>query len=188
MRKRRITAVVLILATFLLSVLATAGSAASVDSTEVTGRGGEAVASVPVTLTVSNEYRSISVTVPASLPVSVRNGTVSVADNAKITNNSKNTPVRVTSVDVRSGAYGIGNYDCFSGKNMIALKINGCPTKGEGKLSITDTSFPEIPPMGNLALRYYVKLSGGSENVKDLEVASVIFTISASDVASSGGR
>ena len=33
-------------------------------------------ATVPVTLTVSNEYRAVNVTVPASLPVYVINGTI----------------------------------------------------------------------------------------------------------------
>ncbi len=62
-------------------------------------------ATVPVTLTVANEYRSVNVTVPASLPVYVINGTVVTADNAKITNNSKTTPIQVTKVSVTDGAY-----------------------------------------------------------------------------------
>ena len=49
----------------------------------------EATASVPVKLTVVNDYRSISVTVPASLPVEIYNGTVVTANNARITNNAK---------------------------------------------------------------------------------------------------
>lgn len=44
----------------------------------------EATASVPVKLTVANDYRSISVTVPASLPVEIYNGTVVTANNARI--------------------------------------------------------------------------------------------------------
>ena len=42
-------------------------------------------ATVPVTLTVSNEYRAVNVTVPASFPVEVINGVVVTADNARIT-------------------------------------------------------------------------------------------------------
>ncbi len=42
-------------------------------------------ATVPVTLTVENQYRAVNVTVPASLPVYVINGTVVTADNACIT-------------------------------------------------------------------------------------------------------
>ena len=50
---------------------------------------GTTTATVPVTLTVSNEYRAVNVTVPAALPVYVINGTVVTADNARITNNAK---------------------------------------------------------------------------------------------------
>ena len=59
-------------------------------------------ATVPVTLTVDNEYRAVNVTVPASLPIHVINGTVVTADNAKITNNSTNGTVRVT--EIQTGA------------------------------------------------------------------------------------
>ena len=91
-------------------------------------------ATVPVTLTVSNEYRSVNVTVPAALPVYVINGTVVVADNAKIINNSKTSAIQVTNVSVTDGAYKVGSYDNFSGSKTIALKINGCTTKGSGAL------------------------------------------------------
>ncbi len=37
-------------------------------------------ATVPVTLTVENQYRAVNVTVPDSLPVYVINGTVVTAD------------------------------------------------------------------------------------------------------------
>ena len=47
---------------------------------------GSTTATVPVTLTVDNQYRAVNVTVPSSLPVYVINGTVITADNAKITN------------------------------------------------------------------------------------------------------
>ena len=55
-------------------------------------------ATVPVTLTVDNEYRAVNVTIPASLPIHITNGTVVNADNARITNNSKSGAVRVTGV------------------------------------------------------------------------------------------
>lgn len=80
-------------------------------------------ATVPVTLTVDNEYRAVNVTVPASLPIHVINGTVVTADNAKITNNSKSGAVRVTGVEVTDGAYKVGDYNSFSGAKTIALKI-----------------------------------------------------------------
>lgn len=71
---------------------------------------GTTTATVPVTLTVSNEYRAVNVTVPAALPVYVINGTVVTADNARITNNAKTGSVQVTGLSVtctertRSGA------------------------------------------------------------------------------------
>ena len=61
-------------------------------------------ATVPVTLTVSNEYRAVNVTVPASFPVEVINGVVVTADNAKITNNAKTGAVKITTVSVTDGA------------------------------------------------------------------------------------
>ena len=70
MKHKSITAVVLAL--MLVLSLGTTAFAAS-----------ETTATVPVTLTVANEYRAVNVTVPASLPVYVINGTVVVADNAK---------------------------------------------------------------------------------------------------------
>ena len=89
---------------------------------------GTTTATVPVTLTVSNEYRAVNVTVPAALPVYVINGTVVTADNARITNNAKTGSVQVTGLSVTDGAYKVGSYDSFSGSKTIALKINGCVT------------------------------------------------------------
>ena len=55
-------------------------------------------ATVPITLTVSNEYRAVNVTLPVSLPVEVINGIVYTADNATITNNAVNGAVQVTAM------------------------------------------------------------------------------------------
>ena len=138
-------------------------------------------ATVPVTLTVSNEYRAVNVTVPASLPVHVINGTVVTADNAVIKNNSKVSAIQVTSVSVTDGAYKVGDYENFSGKQTIALKINGCPTKGAGKLPITKNAFPVISANGSQALTYFAKVSGDAPNADDIQAANVVFTISIVD-------
>ena len=138
-------------------------------------------ASVPVTLTVTNEYRAVNVTVPAALPVEVHNGTVITASNAKIVNNSPTTSIKVTAVTVSNGAYQVGDYDNFSGSTTIALKINGCSTHGPGALSINDTAFPKIPANGNLPLTYYAKVSGDAEATTGLSAASVVFTIALVD-------
>ena len=135
-------------------------------------------ATVPVTLTVDNQYRAVNVTVPASLPVYVINGTVITADNAKITNNSGTGSVQVTAVKVTDGAYKVGNYDSFSGSKTIALKINGCPTTGAGNLSIAGNAFPVITAGGSIPLTYFAKVSGDAPNVSGVEAAHVVFTIS----------
>ena len=136
---------------------------------------------VPVTLTVSNEYRAVNVTVPAFLPVHVINGTVITADNAVIRNNSKVSAVQVTSVSVTDGAYRVGDYEIFSGKQTIALKINGCPTKGSGRLPITENAFPVIAASGSQALTYFARVSGDAPNADDIPAANVVFTISIVD-------
>jgi hypothetical protein len=138
-------------------------------------------ATVPVTLTVSNEYRSVNVTVPAALPVYVINGTVVVADNAKIINNSKTSAIQVTNVSVTDGAYKVGSYDNFSGSKTIALKINGCTTKGAGNISLANGAFPIIKAEASQSLAYFAKISGDAPNAKDVNAANVVFTIAIVD-------
>ena len=117
------------------------------------GSNSSTTATVPVTLTVANEYRAVNVTVPAALPVEVINGTV----------------VKV------------GSYENFSGAKTIALKINGCPTKGAGKLAITDSAFPVIGAGDSQKLTYFAKVSGDAPNAKDVQAAHVVITISIVD-------
>ena len=138
-------------------------------------------ATVPVTLTVTNEYRAVNVTVPASLPVEVHNGTVITANNAKIVNNSPTTPIKVTAITVSNGAYMVGDYDNFYGSTTIALKINGCSTHGPGMLQINDSAFPRISASNSLPLTYYAKVSGDAEATTGLNAASVVFTIALVD-------
>ena len=140
---------------------------------------GTTTATVPVTLTVSNEYRAVNVTVPAALPVYVINGTVVTADNARITNNAKTGSVQVTGLSVTDGAYKVGSYDSFSGSKTIALKINGCVTTGTGRVQLT--SFPVIAAGGSQKLTYFAKVSGDAPNSKDVQAANVVFTISIVD-------
>ena len=142
---------------------------------------GSTTATVPVTLTVANEYRAVNVTVPASLPVYVINGTVVTADNARITNNATSGSVQVTAISVTDGAYKVGSYDSFSGSKTIALKINGCVTKGAGGMSITESAFPVIAAGASQTLTYFAKVSGDAQNTTDLNAANVVFTISIVD-------
>jgi hypothetical protein len=138
-------------------------------------------ATVPVTLTVANEYRSVNVTVPASLPVYVINGTVVTADNAKITNNSKTGSIQVTGIRITDGAYKVGSYDSFSGSKTIALKINDCVTIGAGEMSITSSAFPVISAGSSQALIYYTKVSSDAPNADNVQAANIVFTISIVD-------
>ena len=138
-------------------------------------------ARVPVTLTVITTERPISVTVPAALPVSVVDGEVLVANNAKITNNAETGAVKVTAVAVESGALTVAEFADFDAdENTIALSINGCGTEGPGDLDITDTAFPNIEAGEALNIHYQAKVAV-AEDVKDMSAATVIFTISAVD-------
>ena len=165
MKHKHFSAIILALA-LILSLGTTAFAA---DSTTAT---------VPVTLTVDNEYRSVNVTVPAALPVYVTNSTVVTADNAKITNNSKNGSIQVTGVSITDGAYKVGSYDSFSGSKTIALKLNGCVTKNAGSVAITSSAFPVISAGGSHLLTYYAKISGDAPNADSVQAANIVFTIS----------
>jgi hypothetical protein len=87
----------------------------------------------------------------------------------------------VTAISVKDGAYKVGSYDSFSGAKSIALKINGCVTKGAGAVSITGSAFPVIAASGNLPLTYFAKVSGDAPNSTDVNAMSVVFTISIVD-------
>ena len=161
------------LITFLLVltiILSLSGGASAAETTE---------ARVPVTLTVVNTVSPISCTVPAALPVSLVDGYVVCANNAAITNTGKNGAIRVTKVDVQAGTFEIGNFDDFTAsKNIIALSINGCNTKGAGALTLVDGAFPAIAAEKNLAIRYKAKVSA-SEAVTNVNAATIVFTIAA---------
>lgn len=165
MKVKRLSAMLLAFA-MILSLGATALAA---DST---------TASVPVTLTVSNEYRAVNVTVPASLPVEVINGVVITADNAKITNNAKTGALQITNISGTDGAYKVGDYENFSGSKTIALKINGCPTSGAGALVLNDEAFPVINAGESQTLTYFAKVSGDAPNAENVQAANVVITIS----------
>ena len=137
-------------------------------------------AEVPVTLTVIESQRQISVTVPAALPVSVVDGKVLTASNAAIRNHGKD-PVAVTAISVKPGTYDIGSFDHFSGlAGTIALSLNGCGTTGAGSLPMTDAAFPAIEAGESLALRYQAKVAL-ADTQDHAAAASVVFTISIVD-------
>ena len=157
----------------LLGVAAAAGLALSASAAQTH--------EVPVTLTVVNTQQRISVTVPASLPISVVDGVVVTATNASIRNMADSGSIKVTAVEVQPGAYDIGDYEDFSGnKDAIALSLNGCPTQGAGDLDITEDAFPAIQAGQALAIRYQAKVNTASE-VSAAKAATVVFTIEAAE-------
>lgn len=136
---------------------------------------------VPVTLTIVNTEQRLSVTVPAALPVSVVDGYVVTATNAAIRNTADSGSIQVTGVEVQPGAYGIGNFEGFSGgRNSIALSLNGCPTRGAGDLAITNEAFPAIDAGKALAIQYQAKV-GDCREVSAVKAATVVFTIAAAE-------
>lgn len=138
-------------------------------------------AEVPVTLTIINTERKISVTVPAALPVSVVDGDVVTATNAAITNQAESGSIRVTAVTVKPGRYAIGDYDNFSGRSgAIALSINGCPARRAGALTLRKDAFPDIAPGKSLSIQYSAKVSA-AEKAAGVTAALVVFTIKAID-------
>ena len=132
---------------------------------------------VPVTLTVVNTERKISVTVPAALPVSLVDGDVVTA----ITNQAQTGSIRVIGVSVLPAEYAIGDYANFSvGRGTIALSLNGCPTRGEGPLALEADGFPVIPAGRSLAIQYDAKVAP-EEQPDAVTAATVVFTIAAAE-------
>src|SRR5699024_4728011 len=126
-----------------------------------------------------NTEQKISVTVPAALPVSVVDGDVITATNAAIRNTAERGTIRVTAVEVRPGAYAIGNYEDFNERlEAIALSLNGCPTRAAGALTISREAFPDVEAGEALALRYEAKVNT-AEEVSAVKAATVVFTIAA---------
>lgn len=158
----------------LLGVAAAAGLALSASAAQTH--------EVPVTLTVVNTQQRISVTVPASLPVSVVDGVVITATNAAVRNTADEGVVRIAAVEVTDGSLTVGDYDHFEEApvNTIALRLNGCPTRGAGFLFITDSAFPPIAPGESLALNYNAKVNAVGEP-KNETAATVVFTIAAAE-------
>ena len=153
------------------AALALTGSAFAADTKTLT---------IPVTLTVVHTAKSIDVTLPASLPVSVVDEQVYTADNLVIRNNSNTTDVRVTGVSVTNSAYTVASYNNFpaSVPDRIALCINGCATTGAGGLGISAAAFPTIAASDALPIRYAAKVSA-SGDVTNLNAANVAFTLKA---------
>ncbi len=148
---------------------------------------GEQTTTIPVTLTVVHSVQNLDVTMPAAMPVSLRDGKVLTANNVEIVNNSAYVEVEVASVRVENAAYRVGDYDAFpeNETGLIAMKINGCSTHGPGALTLTDTGFPIIQTGKTLPIEYRARLND-THDVSGQEVARVIFTLRAVPVEQEG--
>ena len=144
----------------------------------------EQTVTIPVTLTVVHTARSIDVTLPAALPVSVVNGRVLTADNLELRNHSDTVSVCVAGIRVVDGSFSVAPFAAFPAgeRNRIALRINGCETAGAGALPLTEEAFPAIPAGSSLPVRYEAKVSA-SEDVSGTSAASIVFTLRVADRA-----
>ena len=165
---------------------------------------GSTTATVPVTLTVDNQYRAVNVTVPSSLPVYVTNGTVITADNAKITNNSKTGAVRVKSVTISAAANWyltkFGDKSLLAAEKVDSNKLGFALAIGGGKQVQTATNEQTqaliTAPVdgcymtgvgdltGNTAkIDYAAIVTPLSNTMKNATVANVVFVIEWDTVA-----
>ena len=136
--------------------------------------------SIPIVLSVYHSNPHIDVTVPASLPISVTDGKVLTADNLRIVNNSTSSRVQITKVEAVSGTLSLTSYESFParGDNLIALRVNGCGTNGDGPLAINDLAFPVINSSGSLPIKYNAKVNV-ARDMTDISAASIVFTLKA---------
>jgi len=155
-----------------------------VSATEITDSGS---ASVPVVLTA--EAATFSVTVPASLPISVdNNGVVTTAENAKIVNNSHGAVI-VTGMSIKGQeGWTTVDYDNVNmqservGTKKVAFEINGEKTTGEDAISFNPLNFPKIDGKNitdtdELNITYNAKVPAQADALIDEKIVNVIFTI-----------
>lgn len=155
-------------------------------ATEVSTSGGSG--EVPVNLTT--EAPVFSVTVPTSLPITVKaDGSHVYATNAKIINNSKGM-VEVTDMTI-SGAnsWEIVDYDTDMAAQavdtkVVAMKINNCETTGEDAIAFDNTGYANFNVMtgvdgdnNTISIVYDAKLPTQSSVIDGTSIANVVFTL-----------
>ena len=135
-----------------------------------------------VTLEVEENAATFSVTVPTSLPVKLTaNGTVDVATNAAITNNSSGR-VKITNVAVNAQeGWTVEDYttdlsDKQVNAKVLALSINGKGAKTQE--SAMAEAFHTIAPGGTEPVTYQANVPARSSATDSAEeMATVVFTI-----------
>ena len=143
---------------------------------------------VPVELTT--EAPIFSVTVPTSLPITVKaDGSHVYATNAKIINNSKGM-VEVTNMEIEGdNGWVIADYNTDMAEEavdtqIVAMKINNCVTTGPDAIDFDNTGYVNFNVMtgvdGNnniIPITYDAKLPTQSTIINGTSIATVIFTL-----------
>lgn len=132
-------------------------------------------------VTLDVEAATFNVTVPTVLPLTVKaDGTVTVADNVVITNNSHGK-VRVTDVAVTGqNGWTVVPFGDLSGEAVntkkIGMEINGDVTEND-RFAFNQGNWPAIAVDGNLQITYDAKLPAQSEASMGTTIATVVFTV-----------
>lgn len=153
---------------------------------EITTSGGSGESVVELTA----EAATFSVTVPTAMPISVAaDGTVTVADNLQIVNESAGA-VKVSGIDLTCiQSWGSEDYDTMDPTSMqvnmkrFAMEINGCKTTGYDAITFNASAFPVLSKTGatdnsdKLAITYNAKIAPQANAMTNFQVAQVTFII-----------
>ena len=179
--------------------------AASAASNEATVSGGTATSAVSLSSTADGSIggdpaaTKMSVTVPTVLPIAVgTDGTVSVATDAKIVNNSYGA-VKVETVSIQVGSNwsltAFGDKTTLAGEKVDSNKLGFAITLGGGAQKATDASNGSAQTLLNgavegcfmtgvgdttgntIAVNYNAIVTPVSEAVTNTSIASVLFVI-----------
>lgn len=177
---RKVLSTAMACAMMLALAVPTFAAGTSIDAPGGTG-------TTPVVLTA--EATTFNVTVPTNLPITVAaDGKVSVAENAKITNNSFGA-VKVTSMTIEGqNTWATVDYDSTEmteqkvDSKLVAMQINNDKTTGSDTISFTPGNFPKLDGKNDgdtdeLKVTYNAKVPAQSERIESETVANVIFTV-----------
>lgn len=143
--------------------------------------------SVPVELTT--EAATFSVTVPTSLPITVKaDGSIVTATDAKIVNNSHGAVLVSNMTIAGTNDWAIDNFDTMDpasmkvGTKKLGMEINGDKTTGADAISFTQANFPVLAGKNDtntdeLPIVYNAKVPAQATVVSGQNVASVVFTV-----------
>lgn len=191
--------------TMALCLVLSLSVAASAASNEATVSGGTATSAVSLSSTADGSIggdpaaTKMSVTVPTVLPIAVgTDGTVSVATDAKIVNNSYGA-VKVETVSIQAGSNwsltAFGDKATLAGEKVDSNKLGFAITLGGGVQKATDASNGSTQTLLNgavegcfmtgvgdttgntIAVNYNAIVTPVSEAVTNTSIASVLFVI-----------